>query len=554
MYWADELAASVAGPQVVNDSKTPSGTVHVGSLRGPVILDVIARALRERGLPTTLLYGVDDMDPMDAQALLTADSVEREMGRPLAHVPDPADDCHASYARHFAGIFIETFAGLGIHPDRYYWMSDIYPTGELDPFIRTALDRAEVVRDVYRRVSKVERPAGWLPVHVVCPACGKVGTTIATDWDGVTVAYECRPDYVTWARGCGAAGRISPFGGAAKLPWNLEWAAQWSLFGVTIEPCGKDLATAGGSRDRSDALAREVFDREPPRNLPYEFVNIGGRKMSTSRGRGESARRMAEILPPEPLRLLFLRPRPNQAIEFDPAGTDAIPRLFDELDRLAAAVAGRPFRGELPPDPQRLFGFVLPVGSDPVIAAAAYRPSFAHLALLAQIPGVDVAARIAEEKGSPLTAAEEVLLAERLAAARAWLDSYAPEDALVRVRHESLPTDMAGIDEGQRAFLAALADAVEREQPRGGEAWQALLFRVAGEVGIAARRAFEAVYLAFLGRPNGPRAGWLLAGLAGPFTVGRLREAAGGFGSDPGSATEMAATGTPDRAGGQAGA
>ena len=46
MDWADELAAGVSGPQVVNDSKTPSGTVHVGSLRGPVILDVIARALR----------------------------------------------------------------------------------------------------------------------------------------------------------------------------------------------------------------------------------------------------------------------------------------------------------------------------------------------------------------------------------------------------------------------------------------------------------------------------------------------------------------------------
>ena len=29
MDWADELAASVSGPQVVNDSKTPSGTVHV---------------------------------------------------------------------------------------------------------------------------------------------------------------------------------------------------------------------------------------------------------------------------------------------------------------------------------------------------------------------------------------------------------------------------------------------------------------------------------------------------------------------------------------------
>jgi len=28
--WADALAASVSGPQVINDSKTPSGTVHVG--------------------------------------------------------------------------------------------------------------------------------------------------------------------------------------------------------------------------------------------------------------------------------------------------------------------------------------------------------------------------------------------------------------------------------------------------------------------------------------------------------------------------------------------
>ena len=135
MDWADELAARVRdrGPQVVNDSKTPSGTVHVGSLRGPVILDVIVRALRANGIETTFLYGVDDLDPMDAQALLTPDAVEKEMGRPLAHVPDQAGDGHASYARHHAGRFIDVFAGLGIHPDRYYWMSDIYPTGADGP-------------------------------------------------------------------------------------------------------------------------------------------------------------------------------------------------------------------------------------------------------------------------------------------------------------------------------------------------------------------------------------------------------------------------------------
>jgi len=528
MYWADELASAADGPQVVNDSKTPSGTVHVGSLRGPVVLDVITRALRDRGVPTTLLYGVDDMDPMDAQALLTPDAVEREMGRPLSQVPDQVGDCHASYARHHAQIFIDIFDGLGIRPDRYYWMSDIYPTGQMDPFIRTALDRADVVRDLYRRVSNVERPAGWLPVSVVCPICGKVGTTLARDWDGATVAFECLPDYVTWASGCGTAGRIAPFGGAAKLPWNLEWAAQWSLLGVTIEPCGKDLATAGGSRDRSDALAREVFDREPPRNLPYEFLNIGGRKMSTSKGRGAAAHQIVEVLPPEQLRLLFLRPRPNQAIEFDPDGTDAIPRVFDEFDRLAAATAGREVKGELPPDADRIFRYsLLDPAADVAEEAALYRPAFGHLALLEQIPGVDVAARVAAEKGSDLTPQELRILEARRAAVRGWLDAYAPEHARIQVRRDGLPPEATALGEDQRAWLGAFALAVGDAPPSSGDAWQALIFQVASAAALPAGRAFGALYMAFLGRTNGPRAGWLLASLEPGFVVARLRAAAG---------------------------
>ena len=199
MDWADELAAQVRdqGPQVVNDSKTPSGTVHVGSLRGPVILDAIVRALRANGIETTFLYGVDDLDPMDAQALLTPgrDRAPRWAGRSRTSRTRSRDG-HASYARHHAGIFIDIFAGLGIHPDRYYWMSDIYPTGEMDPFIRTALDRA--ARRPRHLPPRRQRPAPghWHPFNVICPTCGKVGTTIVTDWDGEQVYYECRPDLV----------------------------------------------------------------------------------------------------------------------------------------------------------------------------------------------------------------------------------------------------------------------------------------------------------------------------------------------------------------------
>jgi lysyl-tRNA synthetase class 1 len=526
MDWADELAARVSGPQVVNDSKTPSGTVHVGSLRGPVILDVIVRALRANGLDTTLLYGVDDLDPMDAQSLLTPDAIEREMGRPLAHVPDPAGDCHPSYARHFASLFIDTFSGLGIHPDRYYWMSDIYPTGALDPYIRTALDKSALVREIYRRVANVQHPDTWHPLAVICPTCGKIGTTIVTDWDGELVYFECRPDLVDWAHGCGTSGWISPFGGTAKLPWNLEWAAQWSLFGVTIEPGGKDLSTAGGSRDRSDAIAREVFEREPPLNVPYEFLNIGGRKMSTSKGRGAAAHTIAEVIPPEQLRFLLLRPRPNQAIEFEPEGTDAIPRLFDEFDRYAAATAGREVKGDLAPGFEATFRYsLLEPDADVAAEAAAFRPPFAHLALLLQVPGVDLVARVEAEKGSPLTAREREILDERIEAARGWLEAYAPDRARIAVRHHALPAETATLAPDQRAFLAELASAVERDAPTGGDAWQSAIFAAATAAGLPAGRAFAALYLAFLGRDNGPRAGWLLASLDPSFVVVRLREA-----------------------------
>ena len=527
MYWADEIASQVAGPQVVNDSKSPSGTVHVGSLRGVVLHDAIYRALRQAGHEATFLYGVDDMDAMDSQALLTPDAVDRYMGAPLSRVPAPEGSSATSYARHFVGeIFFRTFEPLGIKPE-FYWVSELYAAGRMDPYIKLALDRADRVRSIYQRVSHVERSASWLPIQAICENCGRIGTTYATDWDGETVAYVCKPDMVTWARGCGHEGRVSPLGGRAKLPWNLEWAAKWGLFGVTIEGCGKDLATAGGSRDRSDAISREVFEVEPPRNVAYEFLNVGGKKMSTSRGQGVAAHTIAEVLPPEQLRFLFLRPRPSQVIDFDPEG-DTIPRLFDEFDRIAAATAGREVKGELPADHESLFAYSL-LGPTPDVdaAAAAFRPAFGHLALLLQIPGVDVEERMTAEKGSALTELEQSVLAQRVASARAWLDSYAPERARLAVQHDAVPPAVADLGGDQRSYLAALAVAAQAERPGSGDAWQALIFRVAGEVGLASDRAFGALYAAFLGRTNGPRAGWLLASLEPTFVVERLRAAAG---------------------------
>ena len=55
-----------------------------------------------------------------------------------------------------------------------------------------------------------------------------------------------------------------------------------------------------------------------------------------------------------------------------------------------------------------------------------------------------------------------------------------------------------------------------------------MIFTVATEEGVPGRRAFEAIYRAFLDRTNGPRAGWLLASLDRAFVIGRALEASGG--------------------------
>ncbi len=190
-------------------------------------------------------------------------------------------------------------------------------------------------------------------------------------------------------------------------------------------------------------------------------------------------------------------------------------------------------KGELPAGSEQIFRYSLRgPDADVEAEAAAYRPPFAHLALLLQLPGVDVAERLAADKGSPLTERERAILEERVAAARAWLERYAPDAARIEVRFDVLPDAARNLAADERRFLAELAAAVEADRPPTGEAWQARIFEVAGAVGLPSGRAFAALYLAFLGRRNGPRAGWLLASLEPAFVVARLREAAGAAGSE----------------------
>ena len=522
LFWADAVARSLpAGvPHVIRDSKTPSGPVPISGLRGPVITDALYRAFREHGLAVRYVFTIDDYDPMDSQTMREQAGFAEHMGKPFANIPSPDPAVASDFARYHAGRFLATFDRIGIHPEELHWLRDLYRQGKLDRQIDLVLRHADVVRRIYAEVSNVRKDERWMPVWVICENCGRIGTTHATDYDGATVAYECRPDYVPWATGCGHRGRISPFGGNAKLPWNLQWCAMWDHFSVTYEEGGKDLLTSGGSRERSNELYRAIWKKEPPAGLVHEFVTIGGRKMSTSKGIGASAVELVDIYPGELVRFLMLRTHPKRAIEFDPAGM-SLPRLVDEYDRCADAYLADP--GSDLAKVWRLSQIAEPVA--PIV----HRVRLSLIADWLQIPSIDPVAEAAKRKKSPLTDAEARDLERRIALARVWLERWAPDEA----RHSvstTLPPATAALSDPQRAFLERARDEIGRTADP--EAMQERLYEIAKDLGLTnpdgrvSKAAFESIYLSIFGKPNGPRAAWLLVTLDQDFVAKRLEEAA----------------------------
>jgi len=517
MFWTEDIAARCAGAQIINDSKTPSGRVHVGALRGVLIHDAIFRTLREKGTEARYLFGVDDFDPVDEIPKGEDAHFGRFIGWPLCNTPAPTGSTAPDMAEHFMAEFWQVFEEIGVKVERYR-MRDIYRAGQFNEPIDRILRHADKVRAVYKEVSNSDRPAHWFPFQVICEKCGCIGTTEVSAYDGALVTYRCRPDKCVNAklnlgRGCGHEGKVSPFDGRGKLPWKLEWVAKWVKFPVTIEGAGKDHSTRGGSRDVSEACLRAIYpELPPPMRVPYEFFLVGGAKMSSSRGVGASARDMANLLPPDVLRFLMIRTKPNSPVNFD-SNEEGLVKLFNEFDRYQL----RAGNGQATPDEACVFRLA------ELEPQGAYQTAnFQLVSALVQMPHLDTEQQIAKRTGRPLTDVELKHLRQRIASARLWVRDYAAEEEKTHLQ-PTLPGRAQTLTETQRAFLHKLADALP-ETPWHDDALQAKVFEVARLTPIEQPSAFQAIYRVLLDREAGPKAGNLLAFLDVGFVVPRFRE------------------------------
>jgi len=503
LHWADEVAATVAEREatpVLSTGISPSGEIHIGNMREVLTADAVYRALRDLGVDAKFNFVSDDFDPLrKVYPFLDAKRYEPMVGMPLSEIPCPCAG-HASYADHFLGPFLESLARLRVDVE-VVRASEMYKSGRMDDRIVEALDARDRIAAILAELTGKRMEPEWSPFTPRCARCGKIAGTRVVGHSAAdrTVDVRCA---------CGFHGTV-PMAGGGKLVWRIDWPARWKTLGVTLEPFGKDHATRGGSYDTGVRIAREVFGIEPPFPVPYEWISLKGRgDMSSSKGNVLSIADMLEVVPPEVLRYLVLKERPQRAIGFDP-GLPLL-QLVDQVD--AATSDGRDERAlEL----SRAGGF------DPVGVP------FRHLVVVAQAARFDLDRMIEVLGRTGYPAVSRDAVASRLENAKVWLGRFAPEDVRFEVR-ETLPAEAADLSPAQRRFLGRLADALDGGDGLDDPAVHERIYAVAAEIdGEPPKALFAAIYLALLGKPRGPRAAAFINVLGIGFCVARFREAAG---------------------------
>ncbi len=511
MFWTDELTENFKGIKKeiwVDDMATPSGKPHVGTFRGAIIHDVASKALRKAGLKSKYTFFSNDYDPMDGMpSYLDKKKYTKYMGVPFFKIPAP--DGKGNLADYFISELYEMMQGLGCN-FRPMKDSDGYQNGDYDEVIKTALDKADLIRKLYKDISGSDKPKDWIPFQPICEKCGKIGTTRAFNWDGEKVSYRCEENMVDWAQGCGYEGKVSPYGGTGKLPWKVEWPAKFAALGIDVEGEGKDHSSAGGSRDLANHICKKIFQIEPPFDLPYEHIMFKGKKMSKSKGIGITAQEVYESLPPELIRFIMIR-NINRVIDLDLDGM-VIANLYDEYDK-----AHKAYINEIDfPDLAKAYEFSQITKKFNI----GYKMKFTKIAHAVQIPNIDTMKMAKEEKGSPLDDLEKNELMERIKYAKIWLDKFAPDSFKFDIKNEIPDIKLNG---NQKQVIRILAGKFASKKDWQGEELQQEIFSLKEELGIQPKEIFSSIYQIFIGKDSGPQAGFLLASLDYDFVLKRLK-------------------------------
>ena len=522
MHWIDEVAEELLSrgkKHVVASGISISGHIHIGHSNDVFIADGVRRAIEERGGEVEAIWYADDFDPLRRVPWPLPPSYQRYLGMPYANLPSP-ERGFEDFVDYFTRDFLASFKDFGLKL-KVMRGSEVYRSGEMVPLIRLSLEKAGEIREILNKYRDKPLPEDWLPYDPLCENCGRISTTRAYGWSGDYVKYVCEGcDYVG---GCGHEGKADYTKGEGKLTWRVEWPARWKLLGVTCEPFGKDHAVRGGSYETGKEIVEKVFGGKAPYPIPYEWVSLSGKRMSSSKGVVFTLSQWLSIAEPELLRYFIFRSKAMKGKSFDP-GLPLLD-LYDEYDRVEELYFSKAEEGKRERQLSRIYELSQ---VERIPTTKPQRVPFRFAVVLSQVVGgrEERGLEIMQRKGFLVQPTEEDIQRAlgRLRRARRWVEEYAPDWMRFKVL-EVLPEEVKGrLTEGQRKGLSRLASDL-REREYDPVALHNRVYEVAKEVGADPPELFKAIYLVFIGREEGPRVGNFLSAMEREFVISRLEEA-----------------------------
>lgn len=513
-HWADQQADRIIKQKgdlpsyTCASGITPSGTVHIGNFREIITVDLIVRALRDRGKNVRFIYSWDDYDVFRKVPgnMPKPEELEKYLRYPITMVPDTFER-DENYARHHEKDIENQLPRVGIKPEFLYQASR-YRDNRYTEGMKKAMQNRDLIKwclNNYRDDEhKMKDSDVYWPIAAFCCKCNK-DTTEITDYDGeYGVSYKCTS--------CGHEEkgdlRTSK---EFKLGWRVDWPMRWNEEKVVFEPGGKDHISPGGSYDTAKLVSKKIYGWDAPVTMKYDFVKLKGvpGKMSSSKGKVISLVDALLVYQPEVLRYIFAVNKVDHefSISFD---LDVL-TIYEAYDRTERLVWGAEEPKEKDPvkkeslllREKRIYELSQIEGMPKVMP---YQVSFRMLTTLLQTYSGDIDAVIASLKDVKPEQVE--CLKRRCQCAWYWINESAPDcaaDMCFRLREdgskaEDISGDMLTAIKRIRDEVVSKLDtyAIDKE-------CQQAMYDIATELGLESKAVFTAMYHALINKDQGPR-------------------------------------------------
>lgn len=508
-HWADQMAANIIREKGDLDSYTcasgitPSGTVHLGNFREIITVDLVVRALRDRGKKVRFIYSWDDYDVFRKVPANMPDPeiLEKYLRFPITEVPDTTGR-NENYARHHEVDIEVQLPRVGIAPEFLYQASR-YRANRYAEGMRKAMQNREVIKEClneYRDdAHKMKKEDVYWPVAIFCGKCSK-DTTEITNYDGeYGITYKCE---------CGncETADIRTFKGA-KLGWRVDWPMRWNEEKVVFEPGGKDHISPGGSYDTAKLVSKKIYGWDAPVTMRYDFVNLKGvpGKMSSSKGKVIALPDALDIYQAEVLRYMFAGTRPNTefSISFD---MDVL-KVYEDYDKTERIVYGIDKAKSEDHFNKEKRIYMLSQIDGKIPETMPYQITIRQLTTLLQIHSGDIDAVI--KALGDVKPEQEERLRRRIACAWFWVKHSAPDcapDFCFELRTGNEPILVS--NEMAVALKKILDDVVPNTDSfQTDKDCQQAIYDVAAALSMDTKVLFTGLYNALINKDQGPRLG-----------------------------------------------